>query len=91
MKLKKRLAAFTELPESVFGGCSYIEIESNSSVKVNGCIKIIDYCSERVVLLTREFELNVSGEGLTLVSYGESTAAVNGKICAVTLGGEEKC
>ncbi len=87
MKLKKRLLQLVDLPEDAFGG-THIEIVSNSSVKVNGCRRIVDYSSEKVVLSMKEYELTVVGRNLTLSSYGENTASVTGEIISVRLGGE---
>ncbi len=90
MRLKKRLAALTELPESAFG-CTYIEIESDTAIRINGCHKIVDYSNERVVLSTSEYDVTVIGRELTLTSYGERTAEVRGKIISVDLGGGGIC
>lgn len=87
MKLKKRLLRFVDLPEDAFGG-SHIEIVSDSIVKVNGCRRIIDYSSDKIVMSMKEYELTVTGRGLTLSSYGENTAAVSGQIVSVRLGGD---
>ncbi len=87
MKLKKRLLQLVDLPEDAFGG-THIEIVSNSSVKVNGCRRIVDYSSDKVVLSMKEYELTVVGRNLTLSSYGENTASVTGEIISVKLGGE---
>ena len=87
MKLKKRLLQLVDLPEDAFGG-SHIEIVSNSTVKVNGCRRIIDYSSDKVVLSMREYDLTVVGRNLTLTSYGVNTAAISGEIVTVKLGGE---
>lgn len=90
--LRKKLAAFVDLPESAFGGCSYIEIESNSCVKINGCGEIIDYSGEKVILSSSEFDILIIGHGLTLMSYGSNTAMVKGQICSVSFGeGEAPC
>ena len=89
MKLKKRLLQLVDLPEDSLGG-SHIEIISDSTVKVNGCRRIVEYSSETVILSMKEYDLTVVGRDLTLSSYGENTAAVSGKILSVKLGGE-KC
>ncbi len=88
MKLKNRLMQLADLPEDSLGG-SHIEIVSDTTVKVNGCRRIIDYSQERVALLTKDYELNVVGRCLTLSSYGENTALVSGEILSVTLGGKQ--
>ena len=87
MKLKKRLLQLVDLPEDSLGG-SYIEIVSNSTVKVNGCRRIVEYSSDKVILSMKEYDLTVTGRELTLSSYGENTAAVSGAILSVKLGGE---
>ena len=87
MKLKNRFLKLVDLPEEAFGG-SHIEIISNSLVKVNGCRRIVDYSSDKVVLSMREYNLSVEGRDLTLSSYGESTATVSGYILSVKLGGD---
>lgn len=86
MKLKKRLLQLVDLPEDAFGG-SHIEIVSNTTVKINGCRRIIDYSSDKVILSMKEYDLTVIGRGLTLSSYGENTAAVSGEIMSIGLGG----
>ena len=87
MKLKKRLLRFVDLPEDALGG-SHIEIVSDSIVKVNGCRRIIDYSSDTVVIMMKEYCLTVNGRELTLSSYGENTATVSGVIKSVHFGGE---
>ncbi len=90
--LRKKLAAMADLPESAFGGCSYIEIESDRSVKINGCKEIIDYSSEKVILSSNEFDILVIGRGLTLMSYGSNTAMIKGEICGLSFEkGERSC
>ncbi len=88
MNLKKRLLQMADLPEDAFGG-SNIEIISNSFVRINGCRRIIDYCSDKVILAMKEYELTVCGRDLSLSSYGERTATISGLIITVSLGGEK--
>ena len=87
MKLKKRLLQLVDLPEDAFGG-SHIEIVSDSRVKINGCRRIVDYSSDKVVLSMKEYELTVLGRGLTISSYGETASVITGSIKCVKLGGE---
>ena len=90
--LRKKLAAIVDFPESALGGCSYIEIESDCSVKINGCREIIDYSGEKVVLSSSEFNILVIGHSLTLMSYGSNTAMIKGEICGVFFEkGEHSC
>ncbi len=87
-KLRKKLSELVSLPESAFGVTPFIEIEGSSSVKINGCREIIDYTSSRVIIMTADYPLTVEGSELTLLSYGERTALVQGMISRLSLGGE---
>lgn len=83
---KKKLATFTELPQMSFGGCRYVEIESNSSVKIDGCTEILAYDNDEATFLTKEGLVTVNGSGLEICSYGNCTVRLVGEITGVFFG-----
>lgn len=85
-RIKKLLTAVTELPQSAFGECPYIEIEVDSAFKLDGCREILAYGEESVSLLTDMGIITVSGRALELRSYGNSTIRITGRIMKVEIG-----
>lgn len=83
--IRKKLARATDLPESSFGGCPYITIESNSDVKIDGCLEILSYSENEVSVRLSGMEATVCGSLLTLRSYAIKTIRICGKIESISL------
>ena len=84
-KFRKRLASMTDLPESSFGACPYVAIESNTSVTVDACLDILSYDECEVRLLLEGLTATITGEKLTMRSYGNKTIRITGIIDGVSL------
>lgn len=83
--LRKRLAALTELPSDAFGACPYVTIESNTAIKLDACLEILAYGEEEIRLHLRGLIATVTGEDMTMRSYGDRTVRITGTIRSVTL------
>lgn len=92
-KLRKRLAALTELPMDAFGACPYVTIESNTAIKLDACLEILSYDEARIRLRLSELIATVTGERMTMRSYGDRTIRITGIIRSLTLTeiGQEEC
>ena len=84
-KLRKKLAEACELPESSFGPCPYLAMESNSSVCINECLEILSYDETAVRLRLRGMTVTVTGESLTMRSYAMKTVRIGGLIRGIAL------
>lgn len=87
-KLRKRLAQATELPESSFGFCPYLTLESNSTVKIDECLEILSYDENEVRVRLRGMTVSVSGKCLTMRSYAVKTIRIGGKIENIAISDE---
>ena len=82
-KIRKRLASMVDLPESSFGACPYVAIESNTSVTVDACLDILSYDECEVRLLLEGLTVTIVGKDLTMRSYGNKTIRIVGIIDGV--------
>ena len=82
-KWKKRLADFMELPQTSFGECQFIEIESSNTVKICSCIEILAYDDGCSRFQTSEGVVTVTGRGLEICSYGNGVVILRGEISGV--------
>ncbi len=73
------------MPQSSFGACPYLVIESNSSIRVDECLEILSYDEREVSLRLRGMLVTVTGEGLTMRSYAMKTIRICGVISQVSL------
>ncbi len=83
--LRKKLSKVCELPEGSFGCNSYLAIESNTTIRIDGCEEILSYDEKEVSLRLRDVTVTVTGEGMTLRSYAMKTVRIVGVIENVAL------
>ncbi|MBQ4065183.1 MAG: YabP/YqfC family sporulation protein [Clostridia bacterium] len=86
---RKRLAKAMELPVTSFGGCSYLTIESNVSIKIDGCEEILSYEENEVSLRLSDGYVTITGEGMTIRSYAMRTVRIVGTVRSVSLTEKE--
>ncbi|MBE6637135.1 MAG: hypothetical protein E7618_04970 [Ruminococcaceae bacterium] len=86
--LRKRLADSMDVPEIAFGGCPYLTVEGNTSLRVDHCLEILSYDDREIRLALRGLILIVHGEALTMRSYAIRTICIGGRITALCF--EEK-
>ena len=81
--LRKRLAESMDVPEIAFGGCPFLTVEGNTSLRVDYCLEILSYDDNEIRLSLRGLVLTVCGEGLTMHSYAIRTICIGGRITAL--------
>ncbi len=89
-KLRRKLAEVTEMPESSFGGCPYLVLESNSSVRIDECYEILSYDTEAIRLRLKDMTVTVTGRDLTMRSYAMKTIRIVGTIDSISLQERKK-
>lgn len=64
---------------------SYISIIDNDKVVVDNCKSIIECSDIMVKVLTREYDVEIWGNGLTVTNYTNTSIEINGCISNVSL------
>ncbi len=67
---------------------TYLHIRSNQEVRVENCIRILEYNEVMVRLQTRDLIVEIWGTGLRVSDFSDSSVYVRGKISSVLM--EEK-
>ncbi len=67
-----------------------IVVRAMREAEITGCVGILDYGPERVVLQMEREVWVLTGDGLTLEDFRDGTLTVCGVIHGVRLGGEEE-
>ncbi len=84
-KLKKIISQAIDMPVTSLGGCPYIALEGNYSIKLDECEEIISYDETKTVLRLSIFDVTVLGRGLTINSYGGGTVKLTGEITDISI------
>ena len=74
-----------ELPESSFGSCPYLVVESNTSVRIDECYEILSYDTIAIRLRLKGMTVTVTGRDLTMRSYAMRTVRIVGTIEGLSL------
>lgn len=69
-----------DLPLSVVGDLSYMEILGNSKVVLDGCKGVLEYSEESVCLNLSRGTIRFCGSGLCLRALNFEQAIINGQI-----------
>lgn len=77
---KRKMRLFSDIPE--LSG-PIISIAADREMSVDGCRGVGDYFDNRIVLNIGKGSVTVSGNGLRITSFTESTAVIRGRITAV--------
>ncbi len=81
-----------EIKNKLFGhnsaGAS-IFLDSNGALSVFRCVGLEEYSDNLVKIKTKDSHISVSGSGLVLNTFSNSEITVSGKICTISLIGEE--
>lgn len=67
---------------------TYLHLHGNRELRVENCMRILEYNEVLVRLQTRDMAVGIWGTGLRVYDYNDSSVLVRGKISSVTL--EEK-
>ncbi len=83
MKIAQKAEELFDLPEGMLSGEARLEIEGHTRLCAQGGASIISYDDEAVRLMTRAGEIRVSGDGLMLECFHESSICVSGRLLSV--------
>lgn len=64
---------------------TYLHLHANRELRVENCMKIMEYNDVLVRLRTRDMALEIWGTGLRVYDYNDSSVIVRGKIASVAL------
>ena len=73
------------MPVTSLGGCPYIALEGNYSVKLDECEEIISYDEAKTVLRLKTFDLTILGSDLIINSYGSGNVKLTGTITDISI------
>lgn len=90
--LSQRLCETLDIPVCTFGKTSLIEAVGNREISVSGCLGLVSYTEELVVLELCDGVLTVVGSLLELHSFSCGRVSVSGIISGISYGeGETAC
>ncbi len=64
---------------------TYLHLHGNRELRVENCMKILEYNEVLVRLQTRDMELEIWGTGLRVYDYNDSSVMVRGRITSIAL------
>lgn len=84
------LVVKTELPSDLVGGFR-AELRGRNTLFLQGCLRILKYSPEEMILAAKGFCVSVKGERLICSAFHDGTVTVDGLVRALSLedGGEE--
>ena len=88
----KALARITKrIKENFASGMSFIEIHGNHELILSGCVRIIDFNTDKICCDTLSGCLTVEGEDLLVDIFSGDILTVSGNICGVYLNRDKAC
>ena len=77
---RERALRALDIPPDCFSGGYLLEVRDRYSVTVSGCLGILVYTPERIVLSLRDSHLRLEGEGLSCASYRDGMVRIEGRM-----------
>ena len=62
-----------------------VTLENDKNVWIDGCIAVLVYDDERIVLKLRKRNLTVTGSSLTLEAFSDRELCISGRITGIAL------
>lgn len=72
-----------DLPQDIFLGLPVLSMMGNRELYLSNHRGILSYGQEEMVLLAKDFQIQVKGKGLTIVSYTKEDMTIQGYISSV--------
>lgn len=85
-KFVKKLSEIMSLPVDVMTGIPVFTLRGHEELEADGCTGILEYSPERIVLTMKNERMTVTGDGLLLTDFRNTTLLVRGNIRSVTFG-----
>ena len=80
---RERLSDALDMPMSVLGGGSAIELYDAREAVVIGCLSVLEYDPTRVVVRTHGGRISICGETLRMQSLLDDRITVHGRITSI--------
>ena len=69
-----------DLPEDLFLGMSDISLKGNREVYISNHRGILSYGEEEMIILLKEYQLQIKGKSLSITSYTKDELTIEGYI-----------
>lgn len=69
-----------DLPEDLFLGMSDISLKGNREVYISNHRGILSYGQEEMIILLKEYQLQIKGKSLSITSYTKDELTIEGYI-----------
>lgn len=85
-----RLLDMLDIPAEGVTAERCVTVAGDHTVSVSGCLGVLEYAPERIVLHTEDGDLTLHGARLTIVSLVEDHITVHGSVARLTFGKTEE-
>lgn len=82
-RFKSGLARALELPRDLAYRESVLTLSGQTEITVENYRSLLRYCSDQIVVLTRNGPLEIRGKSMEIVYYTEEEMKITGCICQV--------
>ena len=78
-----KIISTLDLPKDLFLGLSEISLAGNREIYVSNHRGILSYGHEEIVILIKEYQIQIKGKNLSIVSYSKEDLTVSGYISSL--------
>lgn len=75
-----KLIAALDLPQDLFLGLSNISLSGNREIYISNHKGILSYGQEEMVILVKDYQIQIKGKSLCIVSYTKDELTIQGYI-----------
>lgn len=79
----KKLIESLDLPQDLFLGMPNLSLCGNNEIYISNHRGILSYGQEEMVILAKEYQIEIKGENLNIVSYTKEDLTIHGYIHSV--------
>jgi len=80
---QNKLIETLDLPRDIFGGLPNLSLCGNEELYITNHKGILQYGQEKIIILAKEFQIQVIGKNLNIVSYTREDLTIQGYIMSV--------
>ncbi len=84
--LLQKLCSFLDIPYGILGKVSFTETAGNKELEISGCIGVIAYTTDKIVLRLCDRILTVCGTGLEFCTFAGGSVSIIGIIRTIEFG-----
>jgi len=83
LPLSQKIAEAMDIPVGIFGKVSFTEGIGRRELHIDGCVGLVGYTEEKVILNLCDCRITVGGQFLSLHSFSGGRCVVSGRIDSV--------